>query len=221
MRRLEAPNLPWSAGCARHFYQIFMSDEVSRERVTFRFKSEEAIFAPEKGLRINGESQDGLRSPYWVILEFRRSADGNVICSDGYAHALHTRRCPVPVDSGLERQTLDSLATCAAWLAKKKDAPVRCLSLKKPLFDYTVTVDGEECWVPPDFLVEVTTATDEKKAFVIETMGYQDEDYVERKSRQHRGMKMLGQLQTDPTRWPEETVRALEKQMYGILLNLE
>lgn len=221
MRRLEAPNLPWPAGCARHFYQIFMSDEVSRERVTFRFKSEEAIFAPEKGLRINGESQDGLRPPYWVILEFRRSADGNVVCSDGYAHALHTRRCPVPVDSGLERQTLDSLATCATWLAKKKDAPVRCLSLKKPLFDYAVTVDGEECWVLPDFLVEVTTAADEKKAFVIETMGYQNEDYVERKSRQHRGMKMLGQLQTDPTRWPEETVRTLEKQMYGILLNLE
>ncbi len=220
MGQLEAPNSPWPAGRARHFYQIFMSDEVSRERATFRFRREEAIFAPEKGLRINGESQDGLRPPYWVILEFRRSADGSIVCSDGYAHALHSRSCTVPVDSGLERQTLDSLATCAAWLAKKGEEPVRSLSLKKPLFDYAVTVDDEEGWVLPDFMVEVTTAAGEKMAFVIETMGYQDEDYIERKSRQHRGMKMLGQLQTDPPRWPEETVRTLEKQMYGILLNL-
>lgn len=223
MGQLENPALPWPAGRARHFYQIFMSDEVSRERATFRFRNEEAIFTPEKGLRINGESQDGLRPPYWVILEFRRSADGNVVCCDGYAHALHTRSCPVPVDSGLERQTLKSLAKCADWLSKskKEDVPVRCLSLKKPLFDYDVTVDGEEGWVLPDFLVDATMATGGKKAFVIETMGYQDEDYIERKSRQHRGMKMLGQLQTDPVRWPEETDRTLEKQMYGILLNLK
>lgn len=221
MGQLEAPDSPWPAGRARHFYQIFMSDEVSRERATFRFRSEKVIFVPEKGLRINGENQDGLRPPYWVILEFRRSADGNIVCSDGYAHAFHSRSCPVPVDSGLERQTLDSLATCAAWLAKKEDAPVRSLSLKKPLFDYAVTVGGEEGWVLPDFLVEATTATGEKKAFVIETMGYQDEDYVERKSRQHRGMRTLGQLQTDPPRWPEETDRTLEKQMYGLLLHLK
>lgn len=32
---------------------------------------------------------------------------------------------------------------------------------------------------------------------------------------------MLGQLQTDPVRWPEDTDRTLEKQMYGILLNLK
>lgn len=221
MGQLENPALPWPAGRARHFYQIFMSDDVSRERAIFRFLSEEAIFTPEKGLRINGEGQDGLRPPYWVILEFRRSADGNVVCCDGYAHALHTRSCPVPVDSGLERQTLESLATCAAWLSKKEDVPVRCLSLKKPLFDYDVTVDGEEGWVLPDFLVDAMMATGEKKTFVIETMGYQDEDYIERKSRQHRGMKILGQLQTDPVRWPEETDRTLEKQMYGILLNLK
>ncbi|WP_233268374.1 hypothetical protein [Pantoea sp. BAV 3049] len=221
MGQLEAPDSPWPAGRARHFYQIFMSDEVSREGASFRFRNEEAIFAPEKGLRINGEGQDGLRPLYWVILEFRRSADGSIICSDGYAHALYSRGCPVPVDSGLERQTLESLATCSAWMANKEDAPVSSLSLKKPLFDYAVTVDGEEGWVLPDFVVEATTAAGEKRVFVIETMGYQDEDYIERKSRQHRGMRTLGQLQTDPPKWPEETDRTLEKQMYGILLHLK
>ena len=111
MRQLENPALPWPAGRARHFYQIFISGEVSREKASFRFGDEEVFFTPEKGLRINDESQDGFRPPYWVILEFRRSADGSIVCSDGYAHALHSRSCPVPVDSGLERKTLGSLGT--------------------------------------------------------------------------------------------------------------
>lgn len=220
MRQLENPALPWPAGRARHFYQIFISGEVSREKASFRFGDEEVFFTPEKGLRINGESQDGFRPPYWVILEFRRSADGSIVCSDGYAHALHSRSCPVPVDSGLERKTLESLARCAEWLSKKKDAPVSNLSMKKPLFDYAVSVDGEEGWVLPDFVIEATTADGENRTFIIETMGYQDEDYIVRKSRQHRGMKTLGQLQTDPPQWPEETDRTLEKQMYGIFLHL-
>ncbi|WRH15960.1 hypothetical protein GC087_25565 (plasmid) [Pantoea sp. JZ2] len=198
-----------------------MSGEVSREKASFRFGNEEVFFTPEKGLRINGESQGGLRPPYWVILEFRRSADGSIVCSDGYAHALHSRSCPVPVDSGLERKTLESLARCAEWLSKKKDAQVRHIHLKKPLFDYAVTVDGEEGWVLPDFVLEATTTDGENRTFIIETMGYQDEDYIERKSRQHRGMKTLGELQTDPPRWPEETDKSLERQMYGILLNLK
>ena len=220
MLALENTDLPWPAGRARHFYQIFMSGEVTRERASFRFRDEEVVFTPEKGLKINGESQDGLRPPYWVILEFRRSAEGSIVCSDGYAHALYARSCPVPVDSGLERKTLESLARCAEWLSKKKGAPVSCLSLKKPLFDYSVTVDGEEGWVLPDFVLEATTADGENRTFIIETMGYQDEDYIERKSRQHRGMRMLGELQTDPPRWPEETDKSLEKQMYGKLLHL-
>lgn len=126
----------------------------------------------------------------------------------------------MPVDSGLERQTLEPLARCAEWLSKKKDVPVSKLSLKKPLFDYAVTLDGEEGWVLPDFVLKATTTDGENHTFIIETMGYQDEDYIERKSRQHWGMKTLGQLQTDPPQWPEKTDRTPEKQMYGIFLHL-
>lgn len=221
MQHLEDPALPWPANRGRNFYQIFISEDVTCDRVSFRFKNKEAIFTPEKGLRINGESQDGLRPPYWVILEFRRGEDDHIVCSDGYAHALYSRDCPVPVDSGLERQTLKSLAICASWLAKRKEAAVRSLSLKKPLFDYKVTVDDEPGFVLPDFILEVITHMGEKRTFVIETMGYQDEDYIERKSRQHSGMKTLGQLHTDPPKWPIETEKTLEKHMYGILINLK
>ncbi|ECX1677548.1 hypothetical protein APR96_24905, partial [Salmonella enterica subsp. enterica serovar Typhimurium] len=45
----------------------------------------------------------------WVILAFCRSADGRIICSEGYAHALYQLTCPVPVDSKLERNTLTAL----------------------------------------------------------------------------------------------------------------
>ncbi|WP_261643272.1 hypothetical protein [Erwinia mallotivora] len=220
MTQLESPDLSWPARRSRNFYQIFMSGDVTRERAVFSFRNEKVIFSPEKGLKINGESQDGLRPPYWVILEFRRAADGSIVCSDGYAHALYSRTCPVPVDSGLERTTLESLATCAEWISRKKDAPISNLHLRKPLFDYEVTVDGESGYVLPDFVLEATSTEGIKHTFIIETMGYQDEDYIERKSRQHRGMRELGQLQTDPPKWPEETDKTIIKQMYGILLHI-
>lgn len=39
----------------------------------------------------------------------------------------------------------------------------RSLYLKKPLFDYAVTVDGEEGWVLPDFMVVATKTAGEKR----------------------------------------------------------
>lgn len=92
MQELERPDAHWPAGKARVFYQIFMSDLVSREHVTFAWNGGERRFVPEKGVSINGESQEGVRPPYWVILAFKRGAEGGLICSEGYAHALFRRR---------------------------------------------------------------------------------------------------------------------------------
>jgi hypothetical protein len=55
---------------------------------------------------------------------------------------------------------------------------------------------------------------------VIETMGYTDDDYCARKSLQHKGMRQLGNLQTDPPGWLKNTEIAFERQMFGILMNL-
>lgn len=218
MRSLECPDTHWPAGRARLFYQIFMSDQVSRDEVVFRWSSGELLFRPERGVSINGEAQDGARPPYWIILAFRRGMDGNVICSEGYAHALYSRGCPVPVDSGLERSTLDSLKEAAEWLSRKPGAPA--LSLEKPLFDLEVEVEGEQGFVLPDFLVTASLPDGKQYPVVIETMGYTDEDYCSRKSEQHKGMRKLGILLTDPPHWPQEPKTTFLRYVFGKLNHL-
>jgi len=217
MLALERPDANWPAGKARVFYQIFMSDLVSREHVTFAWNGGERTFAPEKGVSINGESQEGVRPPYWVILAFRRGAEGSVICSEGYAHALFRRTCPVPVDSGLERQTLEGIAEVARWLKGKAGD----LTLLKPLFDIEVDVEEEKGYVLPDFIIQAITPDGREHNVIIETMGYTDDEYCERKAEQHKGMRTLGLLQTDPPRWPQELDKPFINHLYGVMLNLE
>lgn len=113
MMKLENPDSRWPAKKARVFYQIFVADEVSRDKAVYEIRGDKYHFMPEKGVSINGESQDGVRPPYLVIASYRRSSTGEVICSEAYAHAIYSRTCPVPVDSNLERQTLDSLFEAA------------------------------------------------------------------------------------------------------------
>lgn len=215
MQDLERPDAYWPAGKARVFYKIFMSDLVSREDVTFSWKGGKRKFVPERGISINGESQEGVRPPYWVILAFRRSAGGSLICSEGYAHALFRRNCPVPVDSGLERQMLEGIAEVASWLKGRAGN----LTLVKPLFDIEVDVGGEKGFVLPDFLIQAKMPGGREHTVVIETMGYTDDEYCERKAEQHKGMRTLGTLQTDPPRWPHEVDKPFINHLYGVMMN--
>ena len=215
MQELERPDANWPAGKARVFYQIFMSDLVSREHVTFAWKDGELLFSPEKGVSINGESLEGGRPPYWVILAFRRSAEGAVICSEGYAHALYRRNCPVPVDSGLERQTLENISEVASWLKGRAGV----LTLVKPLFDIEVETEGEKGFVLPDFIIQARMQDGREQSVIVETMGYTDDEYCERKAEQHKGMRTLGILQTDPPRWPHEVHRPFINHLYGVMMN--
>lgn len=217
MLELERPDAHWPAGKARVFYQIFMSDLVSREHVTFAWNGGERRFVPEKGVSINGESQEGVRPPYWVILAFKRGAEGDLVCSEGYAHALFRRTCPVPVDSGLERQTLEGIAEVARWLKDKAGE----LTLVKPLFDIEVDVEGEKGFVLPDFIIQAKLPDGREPTVIIETMGYTDDEYCERKAEQHKGMRTLGSLQTDPPRWPQEVDKRFTNHLYGVMLNLD
>ncbi|MBU9819631.1 hypothetical protein J1782_06995 [Rahnella sp. BCC 1045] len=216
MQELERPDAHWPAGKARVFYQIFMSDQVTREHVTFAWNGGERRFVPERGVSINGESQEGLRPPYWVILAFKRGTEGGLICSEGYAHALFRRNCPVPVDSGLERQTLEGIAEVATWLKGKAGE----LTLVKPLFDIEVNVEGEKGFVLPDFIIQARMPDGRERSVVIETMGYTDDEYCERKAEQHKGMRTLGPLQTDPPRWPQEVDKRFTNHLYGVMLNV-
>lgn len=219
MKELEKTDNRWPARKTRVFYQIFMSEQVTRESATFSWAGGELQFAPERGVSINGEALKGHRPPYWVIMTFRRGRDGTVTCSEGYAHSLFERRCPVPVDSELERQTLRSVCTVAGWLRNKPDAPV--LTLQKPLFDIEVDVDGEKGYVLPDFIVSADSPDGRSHTVVIETMGYTDDEYCERKAEQHVGMRRIGILQTDPPQWLSEVSKPFTKQLYGVMHHLD
>jgi hypothetical protein len=82
--------------------------------------------------------------------------------SEGYAHALFRRTCPVPVDSGLERQTFESISTVAKWL-KAKSGLLLQLTLEKPVFDIEVEIDGEKGFVLPDFMLNAEVGLVEAK----------------------------------------------------------
>ncbi|EFI6793412.1 hypothetical protein AS427_004643 [Escherichia coli] len=219
METLENSERHWPARRKHMFFQIFMAQHICRDAVEIHWANGNIqVTRPVRGISINGEAQGGIRPPYWVILAFCRSADGRIICSEGYAHALYQLTCPVPVDSKQERNTLTALLNVASWLKRKPGTPE--LSLERPLFDTEVYVNGEKKYVLPDFIV-IARAPDGKTArVVIETMGYEDSDYCARKSRQHTGMKQIGVLHTDPPKWLDNDHPSFEKHMYGVFMHL-
>ncbi|EHR7665179.1 hypothetical protein KU560_005339 [Escherichia coli] len=110
METLENSERHWPARRKHMFFQIFMAQHICRDAVEIHWANGNIqVIRPVRGISINGEAQGGIRPPYWVILAFCRSADGRIICSEGYAHALYQLTCPVPVDSKLERNTLTAL----------------------------------------------------------------------------------------------------------------
>ena len=219
METLENSERHWPARRKHMFFQIFMAQHICRDAVEIHWANGNIqVIRPVRGISINGEAQGGIRPPYWVILAFCRSADGRIICSEGYAHALYQLTCPVPVDSKLERNTLTALLNVASWLKRKPGTPE--LSLERPLFDTEVYVNGEKKYVLPDFIVTARAPDGKTARVVIETMGYEDSDYCARKSRQHTGMKQIGVLHTDPPKWLDNDHPPFEKHMYGVFMHL-
>lgn len=106
-----------------------------------------------------------------------------------FAQPVFSESILMPVDSDYERQTLRCLLS-----AQVK----KCFSISKPVIDMEVirrsSGDGanmpEVKKVRPDFILNYDTCT----TVVVETMGYDDDEYVESKKRTHPFMKLLGQL---------------------------
>jgi len=219
MYALETDGKQWPAGRARTFYQILFSEHVTQDEVVFSNQYGPTVFQPEKRVSINGEV-DGHRGKYWVILMYQRNGAGTVVCRDAYAHALFDYACPVPVDSNLERATVTSVITAGKWLQSSGYE----IALNKPLFDIKVNIDQEEGFILPDFILTVTHPGKMRTTeLVIETMGYTDDDYVERKAKQHEGMSTLGLLLKDPPYWPEPAAKpdAFARYLYGRIPHLK
>lgn len=158
---------------------------------------------------INGEStyNTGSRAPYWAILEYRRGRDGKVYCHEGYAHAAYTLDNPVPVDSNKERDTLKVIINASSYAGRQENHP-DAISLSKPLFTSKSTKNGVEEVIHPDFILNVVPSKENiVTTLIIETMGSESEEYVERKLQTHSWMEQEGVLLTDPPGWPEPSDR--------------
>lgn len=84
MNSLEKLDANWPAGRTRMLFQILMSEHVTRDEVIFSWTGGEVPFNPERSMSINGEATDGIRPPYWVLLEFQR--DGIAAAANWLAH---------------------------------------------------------------------------------------------------------------------------------------
>ncbi|MDW2601515.1 hypothetical protein RYZ57_20460 [Enterobacter hormaechei] len=185
-------------------YIIGIASDVSAEDVTFTIKKHTYIHRPEARVRINGENSynAGSRAPYWAILEYRRGRDRRIFCHEGYAHAAFSMDNPVPVDSNKERDTLKVILSACDFAGRQTNHP-DAISCNKPLFTLKSVRNGEEEVIHPDFILNVLPAGKTKvTTYIIETMGYQSEEYLKRKRHTHSWMEQEGILLTDPPGWP-------------------
>ena len=114
-------------------------------------------------------------------------------CLRGHAQPIVAMNCPVPVESNLERQAFGTLRKTLRMLRREFDSVT--FSLEKPLFE----TDTEYGPCLPDFVIRAHPEGWDGKdsvGFMIEVMGFEDEDYRQRKEGTHRAMRSLGTLCT-------------------------
>lgn len=167
-----------------------------------------AVFAEPDGR----DERDGMsaRSPYLMAcLVGRRAPRSKVEVLRAYLHPCMSPKWLLPVDSNLERATMHQLLSLGRWFGFRLEAR---LSIHKPLWDLQASpaaADGEAHEpIIPDFIVEVEDHGAKRRA-VVETMGYGEAAYRERKRRLRPELERLGGgpvIEHDfhlPADWPQ------------------
>lgn len=194
-------------------YIVGVATAVTREEVTFSIRGKPVTHQPVARVKINGEItyNVGSRAPYWVILEYRRGRDGVVYCHEGYAHAAYSLDNPIPVDSNKERETLKVIINACKYAGSTTNRP-EAMSLIKPLFSMKSVKGEAEEIIHPDFILNVVPkGKSSVTTLIIETMGYDSDEYVQRKTRTHSWMALEGILLTDPPDWPVPPQKTFNK----------
>ena len=172
-----------------------------------------AVFGERDGHGRDGAAEWQARAPYLAAcLVGRAIPDGPVEVLKAYLHPCVGPGHLMLVDSDLERRTLAQLLRLQAWLGRERGIQV---AIEKPLFDIgyadkpvaeASTPQGsvaqikscpegdEEAREPclPDFLLWTRPAPrGGHEAVIVETMGYADAHYRERKARTHALMRCV------------------------------
>jgi hypothetical protein len=191
----EIDALPWPAKKSRSALLLFVADEI-RDGAAIKMTSMgEAPVRPEKGIRIGGRDQGLGQPPYWVLAVVDRDRAGKARFREAFAQHAYKSFQPVPLDSRYEAVTLDLLIKAMRWVEKEGVD----VTLDKPLFDRSVREsNGDLLWCRPDFELTFRTKVvspgrePRLHRIVIETMGAEEPEYLERKSRTHEIMKRRG-----------------------------
>jgi hypothetical protein len=188
--------LPWPEKKARSALLLFVADEIRDGAAIKKTSMGECVVRPVKGIRAGCRDQGLRQPPYWVLAVVDRDREGNAVFRQAFAQHAYSYAQPVPLDSRYERVTLVRLFDVMEWVrARGVDVTVT-----KPLFDREMRqLDGSSLWCRPDFELTFMTVAAAGTAprlhrIVIETMGADEPEYLERKSRTHEIMKRRGIL---------------------------
>ena len=192
----EIDALPWPDSKERSALLLFVADSIEDGAAVKQTRYGKRLVTPEEGIRAGGRDRDLTQPPYWVLAVIDRDREGKERFREAFVQHAYSTRQPVPLDSRYERRTLDCLLRVIEWV-KNRGVDV---TLTKPLFDREVKqLDGPSLWCRPDFELtfrSVTAVGDARRLHrvVIETMGADEPEYLERKSRTHEIMKRRGIL---------------------------
>ena len=130
--------------------------------------------------------------PFWAMAHLGESLlqPGRYVLRQAYLHPVFSQSLLVPVDSDAERQTLELLLTVQKTLYGEGIA----IAITKPLHDL-MTEAGEP--YRPDFVLypyRRGALMQPGHCLVVETMGFADADYRDRKARTHQRMQELGEV---------------------------
>ncbi len=177
---LEAARSPqWSRPCGL-FIETFTRIE---NKTLYPSRSYKKPIKVVGDLAVFGEKDNLRRAPYLVIgaMTFPTRDSHEVVLYNAYAHPCYESYRYLLVDSILERQTLGLLIQCRNKLAKSHGISI---VIEKPLFDLGPAEDEiarDVC--KPDFILRCQREKGKRVFVIIETMGYNDPVYLERKRR--------------------------------------
>ena len=184
-----------------------------------------------------------VRGPYLFLGVVERSGDGRRWeCTKACAHPIVAANCPIPVDSHYERRAVGSLRslvrnlTESGKLKKALGGAVR-VELEKPLT--RTEVAGGPCL--PDFLITVTRPgayshlpqgpghpkhhgrfnPRDRARYVVEVMGFDDEEYERDKEETHPRMRRIGPVSCMEGRKFDSTDNPLRRQREMITAKIE
>jgi hypothetical protein len=164
-----------SHSLAEQVWWLCPVDSIRPDKSTVRLAATGDWVHVSGALNVFGGATDDVRFPMLMCAMVRR-VNGVVSIARAYCHPIAHQNWWCPVDSHHERLALEDLVGVMKWLHKEKSID---LHLLKPVAEWSGT------GAVPDFVLSMAQpiATNANATLVVETMGYSDTEYLERKQR--------------------------------------